>query len=66
MAELWQKSAGELAALVRSRKASAREATESALGRLAKVNPAINAVVMEMPEEAMAAARQIDERLARG
>ena len=66
MAELWQKSAGELAALIRSRKASAREATESALGRLAKVNPAINAVVMEMPDEALTAARLIDERLARG
>lgn len=66
MSELWQKSASELAALVRSRKVSAREAVESALARLAKVNPAINAVVTEMPDEALAAARRIDERLARG
>lgn len=66
MAELWQKSASELAALVRSRKVSAREAAESALSRLAKVNPDINAIVTEMPDEALAAARQIDERLARG
>ncbi len=66
MAELWQKSAGELAGLIRSRRVSAREVTESALARLAKVNPAINAVVTEMPAEALAAAQRIDELLARG
>jgi amidase len=66
MAELWQMSASELAALVGSRRVSAREATQSALARLAAVNPAINAIVTEMPEEALAAALQIDERLARG
>jgi amidase len=61
MADLWRLSASDLAALVTSRKVSAREATESALARLAEVNPKINAVVEEMPEEALAAARQIDE-----
>jgi amidase len=66
MADLWRMSASELAGLVRARRVSARETVESALARLAAVNPAINAVVMEMPEEALAAARGIDERLARG
>ena len=66
MADLWRLSASDLVALVTSRKVSAREATESALARLAQVNPKINAVVEEMPEEALAAARQIDEKLSRG
>jgi amidase len=46
-------SAAELASLVRSRKVSAREVTEDALARLAQVNPAINAVVTEFPDEAL-------------
>ncbi len=66
MAELWRLSASDLAALVKSRKVSAREAAESVLGRLAEANPKINAVVMEMPEEALEAAGQVDAKLARG
>ena len=66
MTDLWRMSACELAELVRSRKVSAREATASALARLAAVNPAINAVVAEMPEEAMQAAERVDGALARG
>ena len=45
MQDLWRLSAADLAALVRSRKVSAREAATSALSRLDAVNPAINAVV---------------------
>lgn len=66
MSELWRLSASELTALVRARKASALEVTESALSRLADANPAINAVVAEMPEEARQAAKSVDEGLARG
>ncbi len=58
-------SAAELASLVRSRKVSATEVTEAALARLAQVNPAINAVVTEFPEEALQAAQHIDDQLAR-
>ena len=65
MVDLWRMSARDLAALVRSRQLSAREVTEAALARLAEVNPAINAVVAEFPEEALKAARQIDEDMAR-
>lgn len=65
MTELWRKPATEIAALVKARKVSALEMTESALSCLAGVNPAINAVVAEFPEEARAEARKLDEALAR-
>ena len=66
MTELWQLSATELSAQVRARKVSATEAVQSALGRLAAVNPRINAVIAEMPEQALAAAAAVDARIARG
>ena len=66
MSELWQESATSIASLVRKRKASAVEVTEAALARLAAINPKINAVIAEMPEEALAAARHIDGIVARG
>jgi amidase len=66
MDDLWRKPATEIAALVRARKVSALDATESALARLARVNPAINAVVTEFPDEARAEARAIDAAIARG
>jgi len=66
MSDLWSQSAGALSMLVRSRSVSAVEITQSALERLEAVNPAINAVVEEMPEEALAAARTVDEQVARG
>ncbi len=45
MEELWRLSAKDIAALVRSKKVSAKEAATAALARLDAVNPAINAVV---------------------
>lgn len=63
---LWRLSATEIASRVATRSITARQATESALARLAAVNPAINAVVQEMPEEALAAADAVDAALARG
>jgi amidase len=45
---------------VRSGEATAREVTESALARLAAVNPKINAVVHEFPDEALAEADRVD------
>lgn len=66
MSELWRLSAGEQAALVQKREVSATDMTQAALDRLAAVNPAINAVVDEFPDEALAGARRIDEALARG
>jgi len=66
MSELWQLSATEIAALVRSRRASAREVTDAALARCAAVNPRINAVVQQDPAATSAAADALDARIARG
>ena len=66
MAEFWQRPATEIAKLVRRRQASATEVARDALGRLAAANPRINAVVQEMPEEALAAAAAVDTAIARG
>jgi amidase len=66
MTELWQLSATDLAALVRRKQASATEATRAALARLAVVNPRINAVVQEMPDQALSAAAALDAAIARG
>ena len=64
--ELWQYDATDLAQLIRTGRASAREAVDSVLGRLHKVNPAINAVVAVYEAEARAAAETADAARARG
>ena len=66
MSDLWRLSAVELAARIRKREVSAREAAQSALGRLDAVNPAINAVVDHRPDDVLAQAAQVDAMLARG
>jgi amidase len=64
--ELWQLDAVDQARLIRTGRASAREAVQSALGRLEAVNPYLNAVVQFMAEEALAAADAADAKRARG
>jgi len=66
MTELWQQSATKIVEQIRLKKTSAIEVTQSVLGRLDDVNPAINAVVTHMPEEALATAARVDEAIARG
>ncbi len=66
MSVLWRMTASQVASLVKGGEASATEVTESALARLEAVNGNINAVVAEMPEEALARAREIDAAVARG
>ncbi|KPQ14105.1 MAG: amidase [Rhodobacteraceae bacterium HLUCCO18] len=66
MPEIWQMTATRLAADVREKRLSAVQVTQAHLDRLASVNPAINAVVQEFPEEALEAARQVDATIARG
>jgi amidase len=66
MTELWRLNASEISTRVGKRELSATEVTEQALQRLQAVNPAINAVVQEIPEQALAAARRVDERIAAG
>lgn len=66
MSELWNMSGAEVADAVRDKRLSAVEVTGAHLQRLAGINPAINAVVQEFPEQAMDAARAVDARIAKG
>jgi amidase len=66
MQDLWRLSAADIAALVRSKKISANEATTAALARLDAVNPAINAVVDHRPVDVLAQAAAVDAAIARG
>src|SRR6186997_3369184 len=65
MQDLWRLSAAEMAALIRSKKVSAKEAATAALARLDAVNPKINAVVDHRPEDVLAQAAAIDAAIAR-
>jgi amidase len=66
MTDLWRLSAAELAALVKSKKVSAKEAAAANLARLDAVNPKINAVIDHRPEEVLKQAAEVDARIARG
>jgi amidase len=66
MEDLWRLSAADIAALVKSKKVSAKEAASAALARLDAVNPAINAVVDHRPDDVLAQAYAIDAAIARG
>ncbi len=66
MQDLWRLSATELAALIKSKKVSAKEAATAALARLDAVNPRINAVVDHKPAEVLAEAAVVDAKIARG
>src|SRR5215813_9734359 len=66
MQDLWRLSAADLAALVKSKKISAKEAANSALARLDAVNPKINAVIDHRPEDVLKQADDIDAAIARG
>lgn len=62
----WRWDAVDLARAIRLRQLSAREATRSVLDRCAAVNPAINAVVEVLADEALAAADAADAAMMRG
>src|SRR6476660_6824429 len=65
MSDIWRLSASEVAAKVRTKEISAREAAQASLDRLAAVNPAINAVVDYRPEDVLAQAAAVDAALSR-
>src|ERR1700724_1044132 len=65
MEDLWRLSATDIAALIRSKKVSAKEAASAALARLDAVNPAINAVIDHRPQDVLAQAGAIDAAIAR-
>jgi len=66
MTNLWQLSGAEIASGVRSKEFSAVEVCESHLQRLGEVNGGLNAVVKEMPDEALIAAKVVDAQIANG
>jgi amidase len=59
-------TARELARRIRERELSAVEVMEAHLAQIARVNPAVNAIVTLLPERAMDGARAADAALARG
>ncbi|MBR0795400.1 amidase family protein [Bradyrhizobium jicamae] len=64
--ELWSWSAVELARAIAARAISSRQAVKSSLDRIAKVNPALNAVVEVLADEALAAADAADAAVKSG
>ncbi|HKK37498.1 MAG TPA: amidase family protein, partial [Paracoccaceae bacterium] len=63
---VWQWSAVRTAAAIREGEISAEAVAEAHLERMRAANPAVNAVVVDMSEEALAAARATDRARARG
>src|SRR3954453_7419443 len=66
MEDLWRLSAQDIAALIKTKKVSAKEAATAALARLDAVNPKINAVVDHRPEDVLAQAAAVDAAIGRG
>lgn len=66
MRAIWEMTASEIASAVRSKSLSAVEVTTAHLRRLDEVNPKINAVVQQFPEEALQAAQAVDDAIVRG
>jgi amidase len=66
VSELWRKGAVELAAMIRDREVSSREVVQAHLDRIEAVNPALNAIVRLLPDEALAAADAADRAVADG
>ena len=64
--DLWRWDAVDVAAAVRTRKISSREAVASVLARLDAVNPALNAVTVLLADRALAAADHADAAVKRG
>jgi amidase len=65
MDDLIYRSATDLAQAIRPGHLSAVELTRAFLARIAEVNPALNAVVQQCDDRAIAEARRADETLAR-
>ena len=66
MTELWRLGAAEIAARVNKGDISAADVAQQTLARLDAVNPAINAVVQSLHDEALTAAKAVDARIAAG
>ena len=64
--EIWRWDAGRIAAAIASRAISAREAVSACLARMHAVNPAINAVTVDLGQEAFQLADRADRAVKRG
>ena len=62
---LWRWEAAELAAAIRDREISAREAATACIERMEAVNPRLNAVTVDLSEHALVAADRADAAVAR-
>ncbi|MGZ5948401.1 MAG: amidase family protein [Caulobacteraceae bacterium] len=63
---IWQWSAVETAAAIKAGRISAEEVVAAHVARLHEANPAINAVVVDLSDQALAAARAADDAQGRG
>lgn len=66
MTELWQRSALDLAAMIRGGETTSRAVVEAHLGRIDEINDALNAVVRRLDDSALAAADAADRAVAAG
>ena len=64
--ELYALTAHEIRDLISAKKVSSLEVTQSVLRRIAQVEDAVKSYVTVMGEDALAHAREVDERIARG
>ena len=66
MAALWTYGANELASMIATKQVSSREVVDAHLERIEQVNPAVNAVVRVLADEARAAADAADRAVRAG
>ena len=66
MSDLWKLSALDLARHIAQREVSCSEVIDAHLHRIRAVNPAVNAIVEVLDDQARAAARSADQAVARG
>src|SRR2546426_6622705 len=66
VSEICKLTAVDLARQIRAGRLSAREVVSAHLTQIARVNPAVNAIVTLVAEQAMEHARRADEAVARG
>src|SRR5262244_3717162 len=64
--ELWGASAGEIVAGIRAKRFSCVEVMTSVVERIRALNPTLNALVVDLTEQALAEARAADRALGRG
>ena len=63
---IWQWSAVDTAGAIRDRRVTSEEVVRAHIDRMREVNPAINAIVVDLGEQAVAAARAADQAKAQG